>query len=285
MLEKESSGRGFQIATGKIPILLALKRIPDLKPHEETVQNDLKAIIASLESDPLLRHPIIADSKTGAVLDGTHRLAALSRMGCLTIPTALIDYQNPLVQVERWFRTIHGNSLDTLRKRVEDLNPTAMSYSTAEKSLQSRQCYATLRNAKDCLGFPSKESEPMELCRGAFQLEQIARDGGMKISYTDTNDISKVLGSSFLMSTIRLAKKEVVSSCLKGTLFPPKSTRHLIPSRPLGVAIPLSWLKEENINEAEVRFERHLRAKTMRRLPEGSRVGSRRYMEEVFLFE
>ena len=284
-MEKESSGRGFQIANGKIPILLALKRIPDLKPHEETVENDLKAIIASLESDPFLRHPIIADSKTGAVLDGTHRLAALSRMGCLTIPAALIDYQNPLVQVERWFRTIRGNSLDVFTKRVEDLNPTLMSYSTAEKSLQSRQCYATLRNAKDCVGFPSQKSDPLELCRGAFQLEQIARDAQMKISYTDVNDISKVLGGSFVMSTIRLEKKEVVSSCLKGTLFPPKSTRHLIPSRPLGISFPLSGLKENNIREAEMQFERHLRAKTMRRLPEGSLVGSRRYMEEVFLFE
>jgi len=39
------------------------------------------------------------------------------------------------------------------------------------------------------------------------------------------------------------------------------------------------------MKEAETEFEKHLRAMTVRRLPEGSMVGSRRYMEEVFLFE
>jgi len=39
------------------------------------------------------------------------------------------------------------------------------------------------------------------------------------------------------------------------------------------------------VEEAEAEFEKYLAAKRVRRLPEGSMVGSRRYMEEVFLFE
>ena len=283
-MEEETSPRGFSI-TGKIPILLTLKRTEDLKPHEGTVQEDLDGIVRTLQKDPILRHPIIADSITGAVLDGTHRLAALKELGCLTIPAALIDYQNPLVVVDRWFRTIKGTSLRDIVKRVNELSPIRMSVSEADESLLARSCYATLRDSRECFVFSSKDSTPIDLCRHAFALEQIAREHNSNVAYTDNGVMKALSGSSVLMSTIRLEKGEVVDSCLKGLLFPPKSTRHLIPSRPLGVGVPLRWLRNADMREAETEFEKHLRAMTVRRLPEGSMVGSRRYMEEVFLFE
>jgi L-serine kinase (ADP) len=284
-LEEATSPRGFSITAGKIPILLKLKKTEDLKPHEETVQADLLGIVKTLRRDPVLRHPIIADSASGAVLDGTHRLAALKELGCQTIPAALIDYRNPLVQVDRWFRIITGDTLQNFMKRHGQPSATSLSASEADESLLARSCYATLRDKTECLAFKSKESTPLELCRHAFHLEQIAGANDMKIVYTDNGDMDQISKSNILMSTIRLEKSEVVESCLGHYLFPPKSTRHLIPSRPLGIGVPLSWLKNPNIEEAEAEFEKHLAARRVRRLPEGSMVGSRRYMEEVFLFE
>src|SRR5213592_4017968 len=101
--------------------------------------------------------------------------------------------------------------------------------------------------------------------------------------------IGRVHATSTLSARIQARadrkKNKVVESCQAHNLFPPKSTRHLIPSRPLGIGVPLLWLKNRNIEEAEAEFEKYLAAKRVRRLPEGSMVGSRRYMEEVFLFE
>src|SRR5207245_11712681 len=99
-------GKGFEINNGMIPILLTLKRIRELKPHEETVATDLRGLVTTLERGPILRHPIIAHTATRAVLDGTHRLAALPQHGCRTIPTALIDYHSPLVKVGRRARVM-----------------------------------------------------------------------------------------------------------------------------------------------------------------------------------
>ncbi len=265
--------------------MLTLKRTGDLKPHEETVQEELDAIIGALRNEPVLRHPIIADSNSGAVLDGTHRLAALRQLECLAIPAALIDYQNPLVQVERWFRIIKGQSLRDFIRGVDGLSPTPMSVSEAEDSLSARSSYATLRDARECFAFKSEGSSPLDLCKRAFALEQLAKESQAKIALTDNGSMHDLSESTILMSTIRLDKREVVENCLKHLLFPPKSTRHLIPSRPLGVAVPIEWLKNTDSAEAEEKFERHLRAMTMRRLSAGSKVGSRRYMEEVFLFE
>ena len=125
----------------------------------------------------------------------------------------------------------------------------------------------------------------MEACGRAFQIEEIARNNHLKIAYTDSNDLKDLSKNTFLMSTIRVEKSEVIESCVNRTLFPPKSTRHLIPSRPLGISFPLDWLKSKKYAEAESFFEKHILSKHIRRLPEGSKIGSRRYLEEVFVFE
>ena len=285
-MEVDPSRKGFEINTGKIPILLTLKRIRELKPHEQTVPADLHGIVSTLEQDPVLRHPIIADFATGAVLDGTHRLAALSQLGCYTIPTALIDYQNTLVLVDRWFRVISGEDLHDFMKRTDQSRiEMATSASEADQDLLSRLSYAALCNQKECFTFRSNGHRALEACQNAFQIEEIARSKHLKIAYTDNGDLENLSKNGFLMSTIRVEKSEVIESCVSHSLFPPKSTRHLIPSRPLGLAFPLDWLKSKNYAEAESAFEKHIHSKHMRRLPEGSKVGSRRYLEEVFLFE
>ena len=284
-MEETTSPHGYSIADAKIPILLTLKKTEDLRPHEETVQEDLSGIVRALQTSPVLRHPIIADVTTGAVLDGTHRLAALKQLGCRRVPAALIDYMNPLVQIDRWFRIIRGQQAVNLRQAVEDRSPMSMSEAEADQSLLERASYAALCDPQDCVAFKSENKEPLSLCRRAFALEQVARDIQAKVTYTERKHRTELSTSTILMSTIRLEKQEVVDSCLKHELFPPKSTRHVIPSRPLGVTVPLQWLQDPNAKQAEKEFERHLARKRIRRLPEGSVVGSRRYMEEVFLFE
>ena len=218
-------------------------------------------------------------------MDGTHRLSALSQLGCYSIPVALIDYQNPLVQVDRWFRIITGPGLHRFRKRIETLSPQEVHPADADRGLLDRSEYATLRGNGIFLAFKSPNPDALELALNAFRIEQIAREEGLKITYTDSSNRIGPSGSSLVMSTIRLEKKEVVESSLSGALFPPKTTRHLIPSRPLGLGIPLAMLKNTDLAEAESILTEHLRSKKVKRLPEGSWVGSRRYMEEVFVFE
>jgi L-serine kinase (ADP) len=284
-LEQKKSSHGFSIVNAKIPILIVLKRIQDLKPHEQIVETDLEGIVAALKRDPVLRHPIIADSNSGAVLDGTHRLEALKRLGSFTIPTALIDYQNPLVLIDRWFRTMSGATLKDFTLRINQLVPHEVEEEVADQGLLTRSCYASLRDRSACFSFESRDSAPLSLYREAFKLEQAARDIPLKIAYTDNDDTSDLTTSSFLMSTIQLRKEEVVESSQQHLLFPPKSTRHLIPSRPLGLGVPLRILKNTNLQEAESEFEQYIRSRKMTRKPQGSWIGSRRYMEEVFLFE
>src|SRR5260370_336040 len=160
-------------------------------------------------------------------------------MGCQTIPTALIDYQNPLVRVDRWFRVITGEDLTDFMKRIDQSrSDMAKSPSEEDQGLVSRSSYAALCNQNECFTFRSNGHRALEACKHAFQIEEIARNNHLKIGYTDSDDFKCLSGNSFLMSTIRAEKSEVIESCCSHSLCPPKSPRHLIPSRPLCLSLP-----------------------------------------------
>ncbi len=282
-MEVDTSSDGYQIKNAKIPILLALRKVADLKPHEETTPSDLDRLVGLLRQDPVLRHPLVTDKNTGLVLDGMHRLAAITRLGCQLAPCALINYQDPKVRVERWFRTIQGTTLEEFTPRILSMGPRTETSSRAEKSLLGRECYASLEDIQSCLVFPARDKDPLTLARASFEIEKIARNSKLGIAYNDTKAIPSSNG--FILSTVCIEKREILEVSSQHHVFPPKTTRHIIPSRPLGLAVPLVWLKGTRPDRSQEKFLKHLRAKKMTRQPEGSWVGSRRYQEEVFVFE
>lgn len=284
-MEAHSSLKGYSIAGGRIPILITLRKTSDLKPHEETVDDDLKRLVNSLGDNPVLRHPIIADWRTGIVLDGTHRLAAINQLRCNFIPSALVDYDDPQITVERWFRLFSGSNVQKLENDLRKLKPREISRHECEDGLSKRRWYATVEKPMSCLAFPARSPTPYEMVRDSYGIEIAARKQRVTIAYQDNKDTEAGDSQSLVMSTIRIEKKEVVETVKKGKLFPPKSTRHLVPSRPLGGGVPVDWLRGSDFSEAQSRYQEYIQSRKVKRLPEGSRIGSRRYLEEVFLFE
>jgi len=138
-LEAHSSLKGYSIAGGRIPILISLRKTSDLKPHEETVAEDLKRLVDALRENPVLRHPIIADRRTGIVLDGTHRLAAIKQLECNFIPSALVEYDDPQITIERWFRQFSGSNVRNLENDLKQLGPKEVSQDECEKGLSKRR--------------------------------------------------------------------------------------------------------------------------------------------------
>jgi len=284
-LEANSSLKGYSISGGRIPILIMLRKISDLKPHEETVAEDLKKLVDALRENPVLRHPIIADLRTGIVLDGTHRLAAIKQLNCNYIPSALVDYDDPQITIERWFRQFSGSNVRNLENDLRRLNPKEVRQDECEDGLSKRRWYATVENPRFCLAFAGRSQNPYKMARDSHSIEVAARKQGVSITYQDNKDTEPGDSESLIMSTIKIEKREVVETVKKGKVFPPKSTRHLVPSRPLGGGVPIDWLRDSDFPKAQSRYQEYIQSRKVKRLPEGSRVGSRRYLEEVFLFE
>lgn len=50
----------------------------------------------------MLRCPVLVDRNSFVILDGHHRVLALKRLGCGVIPSYLVDYRDPGVEVTVW---------------------------------------------------------------------------------------------------------------------------------------------------------------------------------------
>ena len=89
--------------------------IDELKPHEQGSPIYLELLRDEILRDQTLKYPIIADEKTGVILDGMHRWLVLKSLGYRLIPVLLVDaFQNPKIRVGR--RRIHRYLSDSDRE-------------------------------------------------------------------------------------------------------------------------------------------------------------------------
>ncbi|MFQ5999105.1 MAG: hypothetical protein ACE5KO_07360, partial [Candidatus Bathyarchaeia archaeon] len=83
-----------------------------------------------------------------------------------------------------------------------------------------------------------------------------------------------------------ITKENVVDIVRTNRTLCPKSTRHVIPMRPLGVNISLQMLRPGlSLEEARLRVVEQLRQRSAEILKPGNTLGSRTYAEEVYLFK
>ncbi len=81
-----------------------------------------------------------------------------------------------------------------------------------------------------------------------------------------------------------LTKKEVVESALQHQLFAQKTTRHVVPARPLFINVPIAWLQTTNLEDANQQLYAHLNSKQILKKEPGSIIDGRRYEERAYLF-
>ncbi len=285
-MELHPETSGFQIKNAKIPITIAMKRLEFLKPHEEIIEGELLSLSRSITHDKVLRHPLVADSKSGVVLDGNHRLVALKQMKCRLAPVALVDYKNPEITIERWYRVIRSAKLEDLQTRLQGFDLT-MRYedpATGTELLNQRRVAAVIEDPDRSIVVNSQSHDPIDCFRISFSVETFLRKTGFIVSYADKKP-EIIPQNTLTLSTVKLEKEEVIAVVSSGRLYPPKSTRHLIPSRPLGTRVPIEWLAVDKPELAQVRLIDHLSKMKLKRTEKGSIVGSRKYEEEVLVFE
>ncbi len=85
----------------------------------------------------------------------------------------------------------------------------------------------------------------------------------------------------------KVEKHHIIDIVKAGKVFTFKATRHIIPARPLGVDIPLSPLKDQDISveNANRKLSELLKAKVLRRFSPGQIWWGRRYDGALYVFE
>ncbi len=282
----------YVIIHRKMNLYLALVDISDLHLHEEVIPQLLNELTRSIEIDGCLKHPIVVDKESLVVLDGMHRVAALRELGCKLIPACFVEYLNPAITVACWYRVIKGSGAPQLLctqvrrlgisiERGGKIDATKVGESPIVAAVKSREEAFFLHS-------------PFTRIKEAYDIIKRVEEGlkklALEVSYETESDSLRKLREhkvDAVIFTPKLTKTSVIKTSLSGSVFPHKTTRHVIPARPLYLNVPLSLLRnsEKYINQINKELRGMLQRRNLKHIEAGSILNGRRYEEDLYLFE
>ncbi|MGA2665227.1 MAG: hypothetical protein ABSF83_09810 [Nitrososphaerales archaeon] len=224
-------------------IRLEIRPLSELRPHEETVAGLSERVLRALEKDRVQRDPVIVDGSSGTILDGTHRVEALGRAGARSALTFVVDYRDPGVRLFRWFRVVRvgerGKAMEVVRELgLERVGPPSEAGGSPLRVVVSgAESYAIG-------GATAGLEEQLELVR---RFDAACAERGLRVEFLDEVPAAP-RGSSagepvLALVPPSLSKDDVLRAGAEGRPFPPKSTLHVFPYRPLGVRYPVEDLR------------------------------------------
>ncbi len=287
----------YQLKSKKLCLTLEIVPVASLLEHEQILSDKANRLIFEFQNLASLQNPIIVD-ENNVVLDGNHRTFVFKQLRFKYIPVCKIDYLDETTKLRCWFRLLGNISslemiltgFDSAGCRIIPVNDMealqkAMKNSPGFCGLQCRQRFFLV-------AFPETVAQDAVAMYDLLQqIQQKLTSSEVSLEYVPCNavhqnDFCQMLSDrNVVLWTPRLSKETVVASAKKNKIFAPKTTRHVLPARPLNVNIPGFWLKEKiSLEEINQRFDTHLRAKQVKRFAPGQIIDGRYYEEELYVF-
>jgi len=285
------------------PFVLELRilHVNDVYPHEETILPQVRKISRNMEKEEIVLDPLLVSKGSLAILDGNHRLEALKRIGARFFPACLLPYKDPLIEVKTWLRFVKGIYPEDLIPVLNRITFPVVKIETIKRSSTVSNFKHFLRDSDFSFSIFTRSSiirikgrertdltYSLELLR-VFELSLSQMGGYLRYLEDDKLDglLKNLREREIVVLPPRSTKEDVVKMARKDYLMPPKSTRHIVPIRPLNLGIPLSMLKDYSItlSYANRTLDKILKRKISRRLPRNQVIGGRKYPEEILLFE
>jgi hypothetical protein len=282
--------RGFVINHPRCSFELVLEELNALHIHEEIIPEKMQELVEKIPHDGVWIHPIIVDSDSLVVLDGMHRVAAAKEIGYKFIPVCLVDYNNPNILVGCWYRMFKSLGAKEAEEALEEagLTSTKKAYDEAQRLVEKREAVTAMFSGSWCIAAFGNAQGIKERYDSIKRIENALQAKGHYMGYsTDRDAPTRVASGEYSagLMTPTVTKREVLDLALKGMVFSQKTTRHIIPARPMFVTVPTDWLKGDlSPEEANNRLRRHLASKRVEILPPGQML-DRRYDEELYVFK
>ena len=279
----------FTITHPLLSFKITLHELDKLHVHEETIPELVENLARKISDDGSFFHPIVVERGHSVVLDGMHRVAASKKIGFRYIPVCLVDYDNPNIQVGSWYRLFQNPSLQEALEVCVGLGLSVQegSFDGHLKLIERREAIAALFSNERSLALQGAARDIKDAYDLIRDIGDHLRRRGSMIRYDTENEAQKNVNdgrTSIGLATPVISKSEIVEVALSGRIFAPKSTRHIIPARPMAVNIPTDWLWGDlSLGETNRRMVDLLKSKRIERLPPGQ-VLDRKYDEELFVF-
>ncbi|MDD5337289.1 MAG: hypothetical protein PHS02_02295 [Candidatus ainarchaeum sp.] len=232
-----------------------------LHSHEETLPSNLLRLKEAMLNIGQLVDPLLVDEKSRVVLDGNHRIKVLSMIKCPRAVCQFVDYSRQDIKVGTWFPVSEKILPETVRKAGFALE--AVDFEAGLKALASKKApfmVAGKRDGKREYSLVQPDSYDLEgMMAGQKKILEKLNGGETSFQYYSDEEAAGWVekGKTVLYRKI-YTKEEIVGHALKGKVFTPKSTRHVIPNRIIRLNMRLGWLHEGE-TEANAYLERILR--------------------------
>jgi len=200
-----------------------------LRDHEEVDPFRFKELMKEIVEDGFQRDPIIVDKESSVVLDGHHRRNILKTLGYSKIASYQVQYmEDSIIRVKTWYPIV----LESKRRLMQIIKNHGIELTSTTKN-----------NSLNLLVLKGK----------TFQIATDRREvmnalaGKIELKYVSTKNIALSVvqegeaSGAFIFEPV--TKEDVIKAALSNDPFPPKTTRHIIPSRPKNWFTPLKKLK------------------------------------------
>jgi len=238
----------------KIPHVEIIK-IDDLVFHETIDLERAKRLEEKIRKDGILRNPVIVGKIKGRnkllLLDGVHRVGALIRYGSKHIVAQIVDYFDENVEVYTWHHLIKNFDSKTLIEKIKDIEGIELEKTNREKAdnlLKQKKIVAYLlfendevfivKNGKDLKSKTEKLKAVVDIYG---KNSEVCRISGDEIDFT----LNNCDNLTAILVIPRYDKEDVVKLAFDKIDSPSGITRHVIPSRILGLDIDLSLLSTD----------------------------------------
>lgn len=273
----------YRIEAPELELSLALQPIPELWPHEHIVEAHASRLRRDIVGSGRLHDPIIADVETDVVLDGMHRLTVLDRLGYDLAPVCYVPYRDSAVEVASWHKRFGPGADAAIPDVLDAVDVPVDRRPAAETSRPEAPDHPVLLAGDTAYELAVTFEELEGYGRAIERVIEGFRDHGFDPSISAEGSLGGSHDGWVVLQQPVPDKATVIRAATDGTLLPANTSRHVIPSRPVGLDVPLDLL-ERPPEVARRGLTDHLdgRAVERRRTPPGG--PDRAYDETVLVF-
>lgn len=265
-------------------IKLTILPLSQIKPHEKTNPDLLSEVLNGLKETGIQKDPILIDSRSYVILDGMHRRTALQEIGAKFAVCALYNYTDEKIELRRWLRCVLNENAKTYRLLDGLYNLAESSPELAIMKIdRSESGFAVLTQENGF--FSTRNFQLLDIYDRLAEFDELSKKEGISIKFIKDSEIDNCLRNSFtVLLPKELTKSDVIMISKSGKTLPYKTTRHIVPYRPLNIAYPLNALKELDLRANLDLLKKTIASSSPRVFVKGSTYNNRVFEEKIVLF-
>ena len=240
------------------------------------------------------RDPLIVDGRTGVVLDGMHRRATLQSLGARFAICAEFDYLDSTIKLARWVRYLIAPGANVLKELISKLQLKGpIRLTDAIRKVNSKESAIALlsRDLSYVAEAGISFQPPERIWESAFEktklFDSICQASDETIEFAPDSELDELFASTsvFVLYYARLDKKVILELAKRRMVLPFKTTRHILPLRPMGINFPLNDLLDSSESVCEKKLESIVKGSVLRLEKRSILYEGRRYKEPLAIFE